>query len=400
MKTVIHYIVGLYLPITENWIYGQIKNLTRYQPVVYAFETKNLEVFPVERIRALSFKNRGKAFFSGKCIFLNKVREKIFRIYSLASFAVALKKDRPSLIHAHFGPSGYNFLPLKRINGNLPLITTFYGFDLSMLPCQDPGWKKKYNKLFRQGDRFLVEGSHMKKSLAELGCPPDKIIVQHLGVDLAKTRFVPRNLKINEEIRILVAGSFHEKKGIPYAVEAFSLAREKYRNLKLTIIGDSPGDPEGEKEKQKILSVIKNNHIEDSVRLMGYQPHSVFLEELYDHHILLSPSICSSNGDTEGGAPVSIIEASASGLPVLSTTHCDIPEVVINGESGCLVPERDAGALSVKLEYLVSNPENWEEMGRKGRAHIERNYNIITQVQKLEEIYDDLINQNENTGNL
>ena len=72
----------------------------------------------------------------------------------------------------------------------------------------------------------------MKKTLVELGCPSEKIIVQHLGVDLAKIKFVPRNLKENEEIKILIAGSFREKKGIPYAVEAFSIAREKYRKLK------------------------------------------------------------------------------------------------------------------------------------------------------------------------
>ena len=124
---------------------------------------------------------------------------------------------------------------------------------------------------------------------------------------------------------------------------------------------------------------------------MGYQPFSVFIKELYKHHIFLSPSIQALNGDTEGGVPVSIIEASASGMPILSTTHCDIPEVVINGKSGYLVPETDTNILAEKLEFLISHPHIWPKMGQVGREHIEKNYDVVTQVQKLEEIYDKAI---------
>jgi len=383
MKTVIHYTAGSYLPITQTWIYEQIKNLKRYEPIVYALKTENLDIYPTEKIRSLELKDGLRNLTT----FFNKGWNEVFGFY--LPFAFYLMKDKPNLVHAHFGPSGYNFLKLKRIFKN-PLITTFYGFDLSMLPNQHPLWQKRYKELFLQGDRCLVEGSHMKKCLMDLGCPEDKITVQHLGVDLNQIKLIPRKPESSGKICVLIAGSFREKKGIPYAIEAFGRVRQARPQLKLelTIIGDSTGAPKEEKEKEKILITIEKYRLNDCVRIMGYQPHSVFLREVERHHIFLSPSVHASNGDTEGGVPVSIIEASASGMPILSTNHCDIPEVVVDGESGFLVLERNVDALTEKLEFLVSSPGIWEKMGEKGRKYIKKNYNITTQVEKLEEIYD------------
>lgn len=386
MRKIIHYIAGTYLPITETWIYGQIKNLERYQPIIYTFNIKNLDIYPTENIRSLDLKPGIRDLHN----FFNKGWNKVFHFYP--SVIIYLIKDKPNIVHAHFGRAGYGFLKLKKIF-KLPLITTFYGYDLTLLPNQYPEWKKKYKKLFREGDLFLAEGNHMKKCLVELGCPEEKVIVQHLGIDLRQIKFMSRKLNNNEEIRILISSSFTEKKGIPYAVKAFNLVKQKNPELKLklTIIGDSPGRTTGENEKKEILNIIKKYNLEDYVDMLGYQPYSVFLRELYKHHIFLHPSVHASSGDTEGGAPVSIIEALASGMPILSTTHCDIPEVVKNGESGYLVPERDVNALTERLEFLVLYPRRWEQMGKKGRAHIEKNYDIKKQVQRLEEIYDKII---------
>ena len=78
------------------------------------------------------------------------------------------------------------------------------------------------------------------------------------------------------------------------------------------------------------------------------------------------------------GTPVVLMEAQACGLPVVSTYHSGIPEVVKDGESGFLVPEKDVDALAEKMEYLINHPELWPKMGEAGRKHIERNYNIVT----------------------
>lgn len=388
MKTVIHYKYGSYLPLTETWIHSQIKTLKIYSPIIYSLYTENLEIFPTSRLRYL----KKNVFDKNASFFLNRKFNRLFGFYP--SFCFGILKDKPLLVHAHFGDSGYYFLKLKKMF-NLPLITTFYGFDLSSLPKQYPEWRGRYNQLFQEGEVFLVEGNHMKKSLVQLGCMEEKIIVQHLGIDLEKIKFVPRTFDKEEgEIKILISSSFREKKGIPYAVEAFGIVKNAYPNLKLklTIIGDArPDQPSDQFIKNEIFNLVQKYNLNNCVNMLGYKPYSVFLEELYKHHIFLHPSIHASDGDSEGGAPVSIIEASASGMPILSTKHCDIPEVVIDGESGYCVPERDLKSLVEKLEFLVLNSEMWGQMGLVGRQHIDKEYSVVRQVELLEKIYDKVL---------
>ena len=88
---------------------------------------------------------------------------------------------------------------------------------------------------------------------------------------------------------------------------------------------------------------------------------------------------------------MALIEMSAYGMPIVSTFHCDIPEVVLDGKSGFLVPEKDTKGLAERLEHLINHPELWEPMGRAGRKHIEEEFNIVKQSVKLEEIYDSLL---------
>ena len=388
MRKVIYYKDGSYLPITETFIYGKIKNLKRYKPIIYATKIEHLDIFPTEYIRSLDLK---LVIIRDFYNFFNYYCKKILNFYP--QFIFHLKKDRPNLIHAHFGPSGYSFLKLKQIF-RLPIITSFYGFDLGLLPEKYPAWKMRYGKLFQEGELFLVEGNHMRQSLVKLGCPEEKIVVQHVGVDLERIEFLERKLSIDEEIRILVSSRFTEKKGIPYAVEAFGLVKQKNPELrlKLTIIGDSSREyPDQIIEKKKIINTIEKYNLKNYISMLGLQPYPIFLNELYKHHIFLSPSINASTGDTEGGTPASIIEASASGMPILSTTICDIPEVIINGEGGYLVPERNVDVLAERLEFLVCNPNIWGKMGMSGRKHIKANYDIKKQVQRLEKIYDNVI---------
>ena len=84
------------------------------------------------------------------------------------------------------------------------------------------------------------------------------------------------------------------------------------------------------------------------------------------------------------------MELSAAGMPIVGFAHCDIPEVVRDGASGFLVPERDVDALTERLEQLVTQPHTWESMGRAGHNHIAKHYNAVTQVSGLENIYDEL----------
>ena len=383
METVVHYKPGTYLPITENWIYTQIRNLNKYKPIVYTDKVQNLDLFPVDNIRI----KLNEPFIVQKAI--NKIPLFKYRFYRQW-----LKADRPSIVHAHFGPAGYEFVKLRKVS-TFPIVTTFYGYDLSLLPKINFQWLKKYSHLFRAGDCFLVEGNYMKGKLSALGCPSKKISVHHLGIDMEKIKFIPRKIDSHQTIKILVAGRFVEKKGIPYAIKAFHkiLTIHPEKKIQMTIIGDSSGSQREEKEKKHILDLVKSNSLQPFVKFLGFKTHNELLWEAMSHHIFLSPSTVAEDGDSEGGAPVSIIEMQATGLPIVSTLHCDIPEVVRNGESGFLVPEKNVDALVNRLEWLVQHPEAWGVIGEKGRQHVQREYNAKIQGVRLENIYENTIRE-------
>jgi colanic acid/amylovoran biosynthesis glycosyltransferase len=111
------------------------------------------------------------------------------------------------------------------------------------------------------------------------------------------------------------------------------------------------------------------------------------MKQAYRNHIFISPSVTASDGDTEGGAPVTLIEMAASGIPVVSTMHCDIPGVIEEGVTGLLAPERDVDGLVSHIRWLLENNDSWETMLKEGRKKMEREFDVRAQAQILSEIY-------------
>ncbi len=379
-RPVVAHFVYSYLFGTGSWIYGQLTHMRRFAPIVLTNETENLDIFSVPRI--YDYSRLGRSWRALLC--LSKGRLHGARpVY----FERVLRRERARLIHSHFGPGGVDMLGLKRSTG-LPLVTTFYGADASQLP-RDSRWQRAYAELFGEGDLFLAEGNAMRQTLMDLGCRPERVVVQHLGVPLDTLPFVPRRPDPSGEVKILVAATFREKKGVPDALEAVARLRRRHTGLRVTLIGDATDRPDELEEKARILHLVKD--LDGAVSWLGFQPYPRFKEALLTHHLFLSPSHTAANGDSEGGAPVSLIEAQATGMPVVSTTHADIPEVVVHGRTGLLSPERDLDALAENLERLVTTPSLWEPMGAAGRAHVEEHYNVAIQASLLEDRYEKLL---------
>ena len=381
MERIVAHSVKSYLFRTGSWIHAQINHLKRYRPLVITTKKRNLDIFPVEKIYSLSDLPPLNRFFQRQYSTLTGL--------SYPFFYKVLKKHRVAILHSHFGNRGYFDLALKQ-KLTIPQVTTFYGHDVSLLPREER-WKKYLKILFTHGDLILAEGHYMKKALIELGCPDDKVKVQHLGINPEMIPFIPRNLNTDQKVKILIAGTFREKKGITYALEACAKVASRFRNIEITLIGDAGRSQREIDYKKEVQSMISTRVLAERINYLGFLPYPDFIEEAKNNHIFLSPSIHPSDGETEGGAPVALIEMSAYGMPIVSTFHCDIPEVVLDGKSGFLVPEKDSGALAERLEHLINHPELWEPMGRAGRKHIEEEFNIVKQSVKLEEIYDSLL---------
>ena len=263
----------------------------------------------------------------------------------------------------------------------ISLVTNFYGYDMAPeLPEEGPDWPRRRQELFNEGDLFLVEGPFMLRRLIDLGCPAEKVQIQRIAIKVREMPFRPRKPKTGGKVVILFAGRFYEKKGLRYALQAVRDVWRSGWSIEFRIIGDGPLAPQ-------VRAFVKEHGLQSCVRLLGFLNYQDYLQEMQEADIFLHPSVTAADGDSEGGAPTTILEAQALGMPVVSTYHADIPDVVVPGESALLVSERDSEGLAQALIHLLAHPERWEDMGRAGREHVEMYHDVDREVSVLEEKY-------------
>ena len=262
------------------------------------------------------------------------------------------------------------------------MVTTFYGLDVSALP-REPLWGGRFERLFAEGTLFLAEGPHLAERLVGIGCPAEKVRVQKLGVDLSAIPFKP-DRDPREGPVVLMCGAFREKKGFPDGVRAFHRIAQQYPSARLHIIGDGPRKPE-------IEAIVRELGLQDRTSFLGFLPFTEYVKHLLGSRVLLHPSITASDGDTEGGAPVTIIESMASGLPVVSTLHADIPTVAPDGSCALLAPERDVDGLAERLDTLLGDQELRNRLVAGGRSQVEEHHDAVQQGERLEAIYDEVV---------
>lgn len=285
------------------------------------------------------------------------------------------------IIQCHFGPNGIIGVLLKEIGIKGKIITAFHGYDVNAYPKM--AGKNIYNNLFRKGDLFTVNTNFTKQRVLELGCEENKITILPVGFQVEKFRFFERRVKHGEIIKILTVGRLVEKKGHEYAIQAVARIAKKYKNIQYMIAGDGPL----RKTLEDLTSELK---IRNHIRFLGAVEQDDVLRLYQQAHIFILPSVTANNGDQEGQALV-LQEAQAVGVPVISTFHNGIPEGMLDGRSGFLVPERNIDTLAEKLRHLIEHPEIWPEMGRYGRKFVEEKYDIKNLNQRLVELYQKLI---------
>jgi colanic acid/amylovoran biosynthesis glycosyltransferase len=330
------------------------------------------------------------------------------RIASLTQLytTLSLLKEKPyDIVHCQFGYFGIAALPLLQervITGKL--VASFRGSDISWRPR--PLWVAKshnratyfrgpdvpegdvspgtYDHLFKLGHLFLPVSQLFKTKLIKGGCPENKIRVHHSGISCDRFVFTNRYRDTNEETKILFIGRLVEKKGLIYALQAIVRVLKSGRRVSFTIVGDGP-------LRKKINQFIETQGIQNSTRILGEQPQEKVINYLSNSHILVAPSVTVANSDNQEGIPNVIKEAMATGMPVVSTIHSGIPELVDDGICGFLVPEWDLDALVDRLIYLIDHPEIWPIMGKAGRNKIESEFNINKLNDELVSLYQNLL---------
>ncbi|WP_413934976.1 glycosyltransferase [Nitrospira sp. BLG_1] len=288
-----------------------------------------------------------------------------------------LERGQFDVIHAQFGTLGLFAVPLKQIlSSDCRIITSIRGYDVTVFLKEHPG---AYDGLFREGDLFLPVCEFLKERLIHEGCEKKKIETHYSGIDCSKFEYRQRQRVPGEPIQVLTIARLIEKKGVAIAIDAVSRLLSTGEKIEYTVVGDGI-------LRQSLQQLIQDRGIEGQVRLVGSKTHEEVKMFLEKSHVLIAPSLTSESGDQEG-IPNVIKEAMASGLPVISTVHSGIPELVSDGVSGLLVPERDAASLADALLYLIRHPEVCKEMGQAGRRQVEQKFDTNSLNEKLEELY-------------
>ncbi len=304
---------------------------------------------------------------------------------SPAAFERRLAGRRPALVHAHFGIDGVYALPLARRLG-VPLVTTFHGFDATLsdaaLLCS-PAWANyplHRGALAREGALFLCVSSFIRDRVLAQGFPPSRTLVHHTGVDCAATR--PREAG-EETATILHVARLVEMKGTATLLHAFAGLAPRHAGVSLVVVGDGPL----RRSLQRLAGALG---VAERVRFLGARPHAEVMRRMRRSAMLVLPSVRTATGRVEGLGMV-LLEAAATGVPVVGSRVGGIPEGLVENETGLLAPPRDAAALGACLGALLDDPERRRRMGVAARRFVERRFDLDRQTAALERLYDSLL---------
>lgn len=355
-KKTIAYIMPYFTRENETYIFKEISGIKRFNRIVLTKALRNYNKISKEKIPVHLIPRNPE-----------KLKESIgFKM---------LKGKKPDLLHCQFG-FDFEFGLAISSEFSIPLLVSFKGMDAYAIPHKEG--RLYYEPLFKSRAKIIVPSKHMADQLISLGCPEKRVIIHNFGCDLEEFRFKER--KAEEIISFIFVGRLIALKGLEYAIKAFRKVKVKFKKTELRIVG------EGEL-KNKLYSMAKKMGLSNSVSFSeGMVRHGDIADEMARAHIFLHPSVVDFSGRTEG-VPNSMLEAMATGMPVIATKHGGIPEVIKDGKNGLLVKEKDVKGLAEKMEYLAENREAWHRLGKNARRTIEQFHDIKKQEKKLEEIY-------------
>jgi colanic acid/amylovoran biosynthesis glycosyltransferase len=292
-----------------------------------------------------------------------------------------MRKQAPDLLHAHFAPIAYHYLPLAR-SLKRPLVVSFYGYDYASLPYLKPVWKDRYRRLFEQATAITCAGPAGREILLEHGAPADKLFISPMSLQTKDFPFRKR-YKSPGQLRLVQVATITEKKGFPDTITAFAKALRVCPNMELTIAGE----PYDRVLTEQIKAMIDQYQIAKQVRFLPFIQHPALAGFLQDFDVFIHPSHFTNHRDCEGG-PVAILEAQALGLPVISTTHVDIPQEVLHGKTGLLSPEKDTEQLAASIErfYHMEDVE-YQRFSSAAQAHVRTHFEVTQTASRLYALY-------------
>jgi len=342
--------------ISETFIYDLIVGLERAgtENHVLTAARVNLTERPFSRVRVVPIPLRQQAVFALRKRWMNVYRFPLPRRAARA----ALRDSGPDVILAHFGGAGAAIAPVARELG-IPLVVVFHAFDLFMRHFRPA----TYAKLWAAGAQAVAISTHGRRRLLELGCPAERVRTIRCGIDVTRFDAVTDRQPDANGLRLVTIGRFVEKKGFDDLIRAMGALRGRISlPVSLDIWGDGP-------LKQRLEALTRKLGLRDTVTFKGIAASRDVPLLLRRYNAFVLPSKTARNGDTEG-IPITILEAQAAGLPVVTTWHAGIPEAIPPANHDLLACEANVPELTEKLLLLAERRNRWRAIGLNGREWV------------------------------
>jgi len=274
-----------------------------------------------------------------------------------------------SLIHAHFIFSGSIAIFVGKIY-RIPIVLTAHGSDVD---CLEKSRVLRRFGIFilRRVQRVIAVSNSLKQKMVDVGISPDKITVIPNGVDILKFKGTKQDRTTS---RLLWVGRLIEEKGVVYLIEAMKWVNIEIPKIKLILIGEG-------RLKGRLKRLAERLSVQ--VEFMGELPNSDVLRWMEDVDLFILPSL-------HEGLPLVLLEAMASCLPVVATSIGGIKDVVVDGETGILIPPKNPYLLAEKIIYLMKNEDLRRRMGENGRERVARHFTWDRIVKDTSRIYKDI----------
>ena len=320
--------------------------------------------------------------------FFERVRWKLSALMETAPRSVInrLAPENASLLHAHFGVDAIAAWPIAKAL-KIPMLVTLHGYDITI----DRQWweaghggrsmrhypSQLLKLALEPGVRFIAVSGAIRQQAISRGIADDKIWVSYIGID--PTKFAPRGLPIIERgRRVLFIGRLVEKKGCHYLIKAFSKVQQEIPDASLTIIGDGH-------LRSDLQQLARNLSVRADFR--GAVSNDEVILQLQDSRVFCLPSVRAANGDSEG-LPIVLLEAQASGVPVVTSAISGGAEGVCEGITGLRFNQRDVETLATQLIYLLTEDSVAASMALAGPCFIADKFDFFRCTERLENLYD------------
>ncbi len=379
MPTVASYCTTFLKPEMRH-IYRQVTGLERYETVVLCKDRLGAEEFPFPEIEVLP-PSRSHFLRRFHLKYLRRQPPLVYRGEYRALLRV-LARRRPDLLHVYFGHTGVHLLPFLR-ETELPALVSFHGADV-MPRAEQPGYSDRLRALLQTVPLVLARSRSLQERLLELGCPAGKIRLNRTGIPMEAFPEAPERVFPQDGVwRFVQACRLIDKKGLGLSLRAFAAFGRDYPASTFTIAGEGPLLPE-------LRSLAEALGVASRVHFVGFLDTASLCQLYHESHAFLHPSQTPPDQNQEG-IPNSMLEAMATGLPVLATHHGGIPEAVTDHRSGLLVEERDGDRFLDNLRRLAGEPGLWASLSAAAAREVRENFEQRAQIRHLESIYDELL---------